>query len=594
MTQPVVTAPVEAAPEKARQAPMLTLFALVASAMAYALSQTLVSPALPLIQRELNTSTTMVTFTLTAYLLSASVATPIVGRLGDMFGKERMLMAVLICFAAGSFVAAIAPTIEILILARVIQGVGGAIFPLAFGIIRDEFPREKVASAIGLISATFGIGGGVGVIMSGVIVDNLSWHYVFWVGLAVVLIAMVATHFWVPESPVKTPAKIDWTGAMLLSGGLIAALVAVSEGNRRGWLSPEIVWLIALGLMLLVTLAWYELRHPQPLVDMRMLSKRAVLTPNIVGFLVGFGMFGTFILIPQFVQMEPEAGFGFGASVTESGFFMLPSTLGMLVAGPLAGSLGTKFGSRFPLLIGTVSMTFAFAFLAFVHDDRWSILVGSALLGIGIGFAYAAMANLIIEAVPQTQSGAASGINTIMRTIGGTLGGQIAASIIAAHIAANGLPKEIGFTTAFAMFTVGLVLATVAALCIPTMKHRRATAAALAADNPVHEVPVLPVQASPVQTVPVQQTQPVGSVRGQVRDEAGTGVAGVVVVLIDEQGNAMHRAVTDVEGTFEIAAVATDEHTLVVVSADPHAEAMRPGREVVHVVNTTDDAPAFF
>ncbi|MGQ0845868.1 MAG: MFS transporter [Sporichthyaceae bacterium] len=574
MTQPA--AAIDATvPEKPRQAPMLTLFALVTSAMAYALSQTLVSPALPLIQRELNTSTTMVTFVLTAYLLSASVATPIVGRLGDMFGKQRLLMAVLICFAFGSVVAAVAPSIEVLILARVIQGMGGAIFPFAFGIIRDEFPREKVATSIGLISATFGIGGGVGLIASGVIVDNLSWHWVFWIGLMVVLVAIVATHFWVPESPVKTPSKVDWTGALLLSGGLVAALVAVSEGNRWGWLSPGIVWLIALGLTLLVVLAWFELRHPRPLVDMRMLSKRAVLTPNLAGFLVGFGMFGCFILVPQFVQMDAAAGFGFGASVTEAGIFMLPSTLGMLIAGPLAGTLGSKFGSRVPLLMGTVSMTASFLFLAFVHDDRWAIYVGSALLGLGVGFAYAAMANLIIEAVPQTQTGAASGINTIMRTIGGTLGGQIAASIVASHVATNGLPREIGFTIAFAMFAAALVLATVASLFIPARIVDLAAVPAL----PSAEVPVLP-------------HAPKGVVRGQIRAEDGTGFFGAAVILLDDQGNLAHHASTDLDGVFEIGDVLLAEHTMVIVALDqePHAEVLRPGQSIAHTVSPRVEA----
>ncbi|MGQ0465126.1 MAG: MFS transporter [Sporichthyaceae bacterium] len=565
-------------PPAQRQAPMLTLFALVAAAMAYALSQTLVSPALPEIQRELGTSTTAVTFVLTAFLLSASVATPIVGRLGDMFGKERMLMLTLVVFAAGSVVAAVAPNIQVLVLARVIQGAGGAIFPLAFGIIRDEFPREKVASSIGLVSATFGIGGGVGVVASGLIVDNLSWHWVFWAGLAVVLLAIVATYLWVPESPVKTPAKIDWTGATLLSLGLIAALVAVSEGNRWGWLSPGIVWLFALGLMLLVALAAYELRHPEPLVDMRLLGRRAVLTPNIAGFLVGFGMFGSFILIPQFVQTPEEAGFGFGASVTQSGMFLLPTTIGMLVAGPLAGTLGTRVGSKIPLLMGTVSMALAYLFLAFVHDERWAVFVGSGLLGTGLGLAYAAMANLIIEAVPQRQTGAASSINTIMRTIGGTLGGQIAASLIVGHLAANGLPEEIGFTLAFAMFGISLVLATIASLYIPNPRPKTAAAAIVVPEVPAVSVP------------------PLGVVRGTVRDADGTGFAGATVILLDEQGNVAHSVVTDAAGGFEIPQVVPVEHTFVVVAADqePHADILRPGQAIAHVVSPRPAPAAYF
>jgi EmrB/QacA subfamily drug resistance transporter len=450
----------------------LTLAVLVLAAMAYALSQTLVAPALPEIQRELGTSTTTVTFVLTGYLLSASVATPIVGRLGDMFGKERMLVLTLLAFGAGSLVAALAPTIEVLIAGRAVQGLGGAVFPLAFGIIRDEFPREKVATGIGLISATFGIGGGAGLILSGVIVDHLSYRWIFWLGLIVVAIAVVAAHLFVPESPVKTPARIDWVGAGLLAGGLVAILIAVSEGNRWGWTSARIIWLFAAGAALLLVLVGFELRHPQPLIDMRMLARPAVLAPNLTGLMVGFGMFGSFILIPQLVQLPPETGYGFGASVTGAGLFLLPSTLAMLIAGPFAGWLGARAGAKIPLLVGTFLALGAYTFLAVEHSERWSIYTGTAVLGLGIGFSFAAMANLIVEAVDQTQTGVATGINTIMRTIGGTLGGQIAASLVAGHSAPTGLPEETGFTNAFIMSALGLALATMCAFTIPTRRVR--------------------------------------------------------------------------------------------------------------------------
>jgi MFS family permease len=280
--------------------------------------------------------------------------------------------------------------------------------------------------------------------------------------------------------------------------------------------------------------------------------------------------------------MPAEAGYGFGASVTESGIFMLPSTIGMLIAGPLAGTLGTRFGSRVPLLLGTVSMTFSFLFLAFVHGDRWSLYVGSALLGLGVGFAYAAMANLIIEAVPQTQTGAASGINTIMRTIGGTLGGQIAASIIAAHVGVGGLPEEIGFTAAFAMFAGALVLATVAALCIPSRAVPTATvptAAVPAPATPFGELLVLPVASK-------------GVVSGRIRAEDGTGFLGAAVILLDERGDLAHHTTTDLEGSFAIDDVSLVEHTLVIVALDqePHAQLLRPGQSVAHTVSPRVEA----
>lgn len=455
------------APAEERQHHNVTLAVLVTGALAYALSQTMIAPALPAIQEELDTSTTMVTFALTGFLLTASIATPIAGRLGDMFGKERVLVIALSVFGLGSLVCAATHSIELLIAGRAIQGIGGAVFPLSFGIIRDEFPPEKVATGIGLISATFGIGGGAGLVLSGLIVDHLAYEWIFWLALIVVAAAVVMTRLFVPESPVKSPARIDWGGAALLAAGLSSLLIGVSEGNSWGWSSPLFLGVMALAAALLATWVRFELRQPEPLVDIAMMRRRAVATTNATAFLVGFGMFGSYILIPQFVQVPPEAGFGFGASVTEAGLFMLPSALVMLFAGPVAGWMGSRSGSKLPLLIGTATATASFALMAVWHDGHLPIYIATTLMGLGIGFAFAAMANLIVEAVDQTQTGVATGMNTIMRTIGGSIGGQVAASIVAAHIAASGLPTETGYTTAFALSAVGVGLAFIAALAIP-------------------------------------------------------------------------------------------------------------------------------
>jgi EmrB/QacA subfamily drug resistance transporter len=445
----------------------LTLAVLAVAALAYALLQTMVAPALPDIQRELGASTTSVTWVLTIYLLSASVFTPILGRMGDMFGKERVLVAVLIVLGIGTLVSALSSTLGMLVAGRAIQGAGGAVFPLAFGIIRDEFPPAKVGAGIGLISATFGIGGGGGLVLAGVIVDHLDYTWIFWFALVMIVAATIATHFFVPESPVKSPARIDWIGAIGLAVGLSSVLLAVSEGNSWGWTSARVGGLVVFGLAVLAFWIRFELRAPEPLVDMRMMRMRGVWTTNLTSLMVGFGMFGAYLLLPQLVQMPPAAGFGFGATVTEAGLFLLPSALVMLFAGPLAGVLGARFGARVPLLIGIVVAIASFVMFAVAHDERWEIYVASALNGVGIGLSFAAMAALIVEAVPQGQTGVATGMNTIMRTIGGALGAQIAASIVSAHVAANGLPEESGFTAAFAASALALVLALAAGILIP-------------------------------------------------------------------------------------------------------------------------------
>jgi len=458
----------------------ITLLVLTTAALAYALSQTMVAPAIPAMQEDLGASTTAITFVLTAYLLSASVATPILGRIGDMYGKERVLVIVLITFGIGSFVCAISHSIELLIAGRVIQGVAGAIFPLAFGIIRDEFPPERVGTGIGLISSTFGIGGGAGLVLSGLIVDHLSYEWMFWLTLPVVAFAVVMAHFFVPESPVRVNAKIDWGGAALLSIGLIAVLVAVGDGNDWGWLSPQVILLILGGLAVLAYWTVFETRQAAPLVDMAMMKARGVWTTNLAGFFLGFGMFGSFILIPQFVQVDTASGYGFGATVTEAGLFLLPSTAVMLFAGPIAGWLGDRVGSKLPMAIGTATASLAFVMLSLEHDHEWAIYVASAFFGLGIGFSFAAVANLIVAAVDRTQTGIATGMNTIMRTVGGAIGGQIAAAIVAAEVIDGGYPADSGFTTAFMVSAIGVAFAFAATLLIPgKLISRRARSAPL-------------------------------------------------------------------------------------------------------------------
>jgi EmrB/QacA subfamily drug resistance transporter len=449
----------------------------------FALLQSLVAPALPEIQRDLGASATEVAWLLTAYLLSASILTPVVGRLGDMFGKEHTLLVALVVLAAGTALAGLAHTIGLLIAARVVQGCGGAIFPLAFGIIRDEFPRDRVAHGIALISALLGIGGGLGIILAGPIVDALNYHWLFWIPLVLVIVAIVATLLFVPESPIKSPGKVNWAGAALLAGWLVCLLVAISEGSDWGWGSPRTIGLFLAAAVLLVAWIYNELHAAEPLVDMTMMRIRGVWTVNVAAFLVGAGMYSSFILLPEFTEMPRAAGYGFHASVTQAGLFLLPSTVAMLVVSPLAGRLAGRVGSRVPLILGSITTSVSFAWLAVAHSHPWEIYVGSALLGAGIGLAFASLANLIVEAVRPDQTGVATGMNTVMRSIGGSVGSQIVASIIAGTVVGTALPTEHGFTIAFAVAAVACGLAALASLAVPRpTRHTPGRAPALAAD----------------------------------------------------------------------------------------------------------------
>ncbi|HEX5897951.1 MAG TPA: MFS transporter, partial [Solirubrobacteraceae bacterium] len=405
-----------------------TLLPLAGAALAYSLAQTMVIPALPELQREFHAGPADATWLLTAFLLTSSIATPLLGRLGDMHGKEHWLLISLAIFGVGSLVAALAGSLSVMIAGRAIQGAGGAIFPLAIGIIRDEFPRERVAPAIGTVSAMFGIGGGAGLVLAGLFVDHGSISWIFWLSVATTALAALATWLWVPESPVRVRARIDWIGGALLSLTLMALLLPISEGNTWGWTSGRVLALFAAAAVLAVVWARWELRVVDPLVDLGLMRERPVWTTNVAACAIGFAMFGSFVLVPQFVQTPAVAGYGFGASVTESGLFLLPSALLMLFAGPLSGRLGALYGSRVPLALGAIASGLSYALLATFHGARIDIYLASVLLGLGVGLALAAMANLVVEAVPPDVTGVASAINAIMRTIGGAIGAQVAAA----------------------------------------------------------------------------------------------------------------------------------------------------------------------
>jgi len=452
----------------------VVFLSLLLAGMAFALSQTVVSPALPEIQRQFGADASAAAWILTGYLLAASVATPIVGKLGDLFGRGRVLTVVLLVFAAGSVVCALAPSLGVLVLGRVIQGVGGGIFPLAFGIIRENFPPERVATAIGGISATFGIGGGVGLVIAGLIVEALGASWLFWLGL-MALPAAFAIWRYVPNEQTRRDARVDWVGAALLSVALAGLLYGLSKANAWGWGSPRVLALTLGGLGVAAFWVWVETKVSQPLVDMRVLRRRPVLMTNVTAVLIGFSMFASFLLVPQLAQTPEQFGYGFGASVTGAGLLMLPSTLVMLVAGPWAGRIATRGASRTPLVIGSGIGALAFAFYAVAHGSEWEICLGGAVLGIGIGFSFSAMANLVVESVPREEVGVATGINTIMRSLGGALGAQLVATLLTSQtISGTPVPAEAAYTEAFVVAAVAAGLAMLAALAIPSRRAPQA------------------------------------------------------------------------------------------------------------------------
>jgi MFS family permease len=357
-------------------------------------------------------------------------------------------------------------SLALLIVARVIQGAGGGIFPLAFGIVRDEFPPERVAGSIGLLSSILGIGAGIGVAIAGLIVEHLSYHWLFWLTLVVIVIAAFCTWRYIPESPVRVPGKVNWRAAALMSIGISLSLIAISQTTVWGWGSPKTLGLLAAGLAVCAVWIWVEVHSREPLIDMEMMRIRGVWTTNATAFLLGAGMYSSFIVFPQFAQLPTSTGFGFGVSPVVSGLYLLPSTVAMFICGLLAGRLSARYGSKFSLIVGTGFSASAFALLAITHSAPIDMLVSALLLGIGIGLAFAALGNLVIQAVPPQQTGVASGMNTVMRTLGGALGGQLAATFIANNTSGR-YPTVTGFEQTFVMATVFLIVCLLTSLLVP-------------------------------------------------------------------------------------------------------------------------------
>lgn len=425
--------------EETRGRPSWLVTAVLAlSGTLVALQQTLVVPLLPDFPRILDVSPEDASWLVTATLLTAAVATPIVSKLADMFGKKLMMLLCLGVMIAGSVVAAVGVGFVWVIVGRALQGFAAALIPVGISIMRDELPPRRVGGAVALMSATLGIGGALGLPLAGVIYDNLGWHSLFWVTAGAGSAMFAAISASIPESRVKTPGRFDLLGALLLSAALVALLLAITKGGTWGWGSPQILVLFLVAAVLLAVWFPYELRIGAPMVDLRTSARRPVLLTNIASVLVGFAMFANLLLASQQLQFPTATGYGFGLTVLEAGLVMVPSGLVMAVFAPVSGAMINRLGGRLTLMVGAAVLAASYVYRVFFSTSVFEVALGATLVSIGTAIAYAPMPTLIMAAVPVTETASANGLNALLRAVGTSASSAAVAAFLSTVVVHRG------------------------------------------------------------------------------------------------------------------------------------------------------------
>lgn len=462
---------------------------LALSGTVVALMQTLVVPLLPDFPGILGVTADDASWLVTATLLSSAVATPIVSRSADMYGKRKMMVICLAIMVAGSIVAAVGGSFLWLIVGRALQGFSSALIPVGISIMRDELPKEKMGSAVALMSATLGIGSALGLPLAGVLYESLGWESIFWVSAAAGSLLLAAVVLVVPESKVRTPGRFDYLGAVILSAALAALLLAISKGGSWGWGSEPVLLLFLAAAVLLAAWLPYELKVSQPMVDLRTSGRRPVLLTNLASLLVGFAMFANMLLTTQQLQLPASTGYGFQLSVITAGLCMVPSGLAMVVFAPVSGGIIRRFGGKTALIAGAAVMVVGYVGRVFFWDSIASVIIGSTVVSIGTAIAYAAMPTLIMGAVPITETASANGLNSLVRSIGTSTSSAAVAAVLTSvtiTVGSTSLPSFEAFKDVFWMAALASAASMVAAVFIP----RAAGAAKAALPEPATELVV--------------------------------------------------------------------------------------------------------
>ncbi|MDR2997309.1 MAG: MFS transporter [Microbacterium sp.] len=446
--------------------------AVAVSVASIALLQNLVIPVIPMLEADLHVGSDAATWTMTAWLIAAAVATPLLGRVGDLRGRRATLLAVLAIVMLGDLVAALAPNLGVLILGRILQGAGGAVFPLAFALLREFMPPQRLTAAIGSVSALIGIGGAAGSVLAGPLSAAIGWRGLFEVALVAGAIGALLTVAWIPRSDIRAAGRLNTLSAVLLSGWLVALLLPLASGARWGWTSAATLGLFALAAVLLAAWVLSELRSADPLVDIRMLAHRAIWPVNAAGLLIGVAVFGFWGYLPLFLEVPAETGWALGLTVQTAGLVLVPLLIGMSVAGFATGALTRVLTLRVQLVLGGLLMGATVVGAVLFHSAVWQLAIAGGLFGIGVGAAYAAMASIIVEGVPAANVGIATGVNANLRSIGSAIGSALMTAIVFSALDPAGQPLERGYDVAWITIAVVAVVAALIGAVVPAARRR--------------------------------------------------------------------------------------------------------------------------
>ncbi|MET4059306.1 MFS family permease [Arthrobacter sp. UYP6] len=511
-----------------RKFPDWVIIATLASGgIAVSLEKTAVVPLLPEYPRIFGVTSDDVSWMVTVTLLTAAVATPIVSRLADMYGKRRMLLIAMSMMAVGAFTASIGGTFFWALAGRAVQGFSGAVIPVGISILRDALPQRKIAGAVALMSASFGIGSALGLPLSGFIYDRLGWEATFWVVGVIAALLVAAVVVFVPESNVRTPGRFDYSGAVVLSAAMTALLLAISKGGVWGWTSDPILGLFAAAGVLLAIWFPLELRKGEPLVDLRTSSRRPVLLTNAATVLVGFSMYANMLITTQQLQLSKETGFGFGLSVLVAGLTMIPSGLAMVAAAPLSARVTNTFGAKVTMVAGCAVMALGYGSRMVLVHTVTGIIVGAVIVSIGTAVAMSAMPTLIMSNVPLTDTAAANGVNTLLRSVGTSTCSAAVATILASvtiRVGGEVFPGLDAFRAIFALAGLAALLATGVSCFIPKSVRREST----------H--PELHAGPGELQPPPADAKHEIMVTGTMLADDGHTPVPGGIVTALDRRG----------------------------------------------------------